>query len=221
MRKILSLTLAIVLCLCLCACNTDAGVTTDGNETTVANVVSEEEMQSAFEDYALVLTLTNTKCDTVSALVYQIWSEQGAEDFQTFFDAILTVGSDEFVSNADQYDQDLWYWAAAEALYPDEYGNYLTSEQKNKVREECVTFAGMYNSLLESDGLKDYVAEFVQVYGEEYPAQAELLREWSIDTGLYIDFCTSPSGTLATYVSQRSEFMEKFNRYQAEADMFS
>ena len=248
MKKLILCITILVSCLSLCSCSMDPQVrhveklisviNSDNNKDIIIqannayNSLSEEQKERVSnystlldaknqllqrEFYALsnVFTICNLKCDWVSSVICDIWSKKGSADFEAYFDAILTVGDPNNLNLSEAT-----MWCAAEALHPGKYKYPILDSSRSKIMSECEEFAGIYNSLLKSDGLPDNINKFVTLFGEDYPEQAKLIQDWSAETDLYINLCTAPYGTLYSYSNQLDMCKSNLLRYQSKAKTF-
>lgn len=241
MKKALSLILALVLCLSLWACGKTAEVkevealiasieesSTDedvinairaydalskNEQESVENASSlskarKDLMLSKLDTLNIVYTLTNLKCDWISSTVCDVIYNVGASKFAMYWSGVMDMGHNVPTT-------DVGVSASEYALY-----GTINEMDSQQIWDDCTSITQAYDSLLESNGLPDSVAEFVELFGEEYPDQTELVKLWSQETELYIQLTTSPSGSFSSYQSHLEQCRANLTRYQSSAKLY-
>ena len=192
-----------------------------------AKAALKEELFASLTEQQAAL---NYQCDAVSAFVYLLWDDVGPSDFSTYFKCVLMFEDENSLDEMKAYyaqkssGQNAWItnvWCAGMAIDADAYGDVGLGDDKmiNEIVEKCIAFTSVYNSLsVTDDELSNNIAEFVKEYKNEYPEETELLREWNLESSMYVDFALEPSGSLISYGNEMGEYQDTMHRFQKEAD---
>ena len=173
----------------------------------------------------------NVSCDTVSGLIYLIWENVGATDFITYFNCILMFEDENSLDEMKAYyalkesGQKGWIfnvWAAGHAFDSEKYEKLVKTydeEMINEIVEISIAFTSVYNNLpILDEELSADISEFIKTYKTDYPEEAELLREWNLESSMYVEFVVEPSGSLVSYGNEMGGYQDAMSRFQKEAD---
>jgi len=62
------------------------------------------------------------------------------------------------------------------------------------------------------------ISEFIKTYKTDYPEETELLREWNLESSMYVEFVVEPSGSLVSYGNEMGGYQDAMSSFQKEAD---
>ena len=183
-----------------------------------------------FESLTERLEALNYQCDTVSTFVYLLWDNVGPSDFTTYFKCILMFEDENSLDEMKAYyaqkssGQKGWIinvWCAGNALDSSRYGDVDLGDDEliEEIVGKCIAFTSVFNSLSTTDEeLSEDISDFVKAYKNDYPEEAEILREWNLESSMYVEFALEPSGSLVSYGNEMGEYQDTMSRFQKEAD---
>ena len=217
MKRVISLGLALIICLSLCAC---------GN--------SQQQMSDKFSDLTARMVEMNRQCDILTPGVMEIWNNVGGDRFWGVFERVLKFTSEDAfevirnnVPEDTHYTPDQYEWMigmiVGDGFDPDFEKNNnspLTESRKAFILENAMPLAVAYDTLAKNlNTLQEEVSQFIKDYKGKYPAEADLLKEWMLETLSYAEHAMSPSGTYADYQKQCTEYQRNVSRFMDEAKM--
>lgn len=217
MKKVLSLILVLIVCLSLCACG-------DGNHN------FDEEYTSMINRVEAL----NSDTSRITEIVYGTWSNVGVSNFNTFFNLLLSLTEGTTLDSTDYSTQ---LGPAACCLFPSEYWDDDTETARNlynatmalkadpakaqKVLDAAIDFNNVYSSLTKIDAaLSADIKTFKEQYGEKYSEEVETLRDWVLESSMYVDYALNPSGSLIEYGNGITEYEENLNRFSKIANAY-
>lgn len=193
--------------------------------------------EQEFHSISVALTASNSKCDALTSFIYDLWSTSDYESFQTRFACVLQFEDENSLaklkSSTDSWK--LYVKIAGYSLNPKYYAanpsaylslEHLTTSTIESIVEECIIITSTYNSIVNDTDPEaqkeflEYISRFNDLFGTEYPDEAELLFQWSKKTMEYDAFTATPDGTLSEYASQLNEYRKDMEHFQAEANKY-
>ena len=211
MKKVISLFLALLMCLMLCACGGDG---------------FDEEYAAMIERVEKL----NDDTSKITAMVYTIWSNVGVSNFGTFFGALRKV-TDGTTLDSVTYS---YLGAAACCLFPSKYWDDNTEVAWNlrnateelkydaaaaqSVLDAAIEFNALYDSLVDRDeALSDDMKAFKEKHEKKHENEVSNLRDWVLETSMYVDFAVDPSGSLFEYGNSITSYEENLSRFNKTA----
>lgn len=217
MKRVLSLALALMMCLSLCACSDD------GFDTEYSAIIERIE------------TL-NSNTSKITYSIYDMWKVIGPDDILLLFAGLCTMTEGRELSNFDDDDYLLLAMAAC-CLYPDEYWNDTSEyafarntpnaqkklkrddEEAQKVLNSAIAFTSALSSLISEDNaLTEDMKVFEEKFGKKHKEEVSNLNDWLLDSSMYIELATSPSGSLREYVKSITTYETNLTRFSKIAN---
>ena len=217
--------MALVMVLSLAACGTDESV----NE--VESVVN--DFDAEYDEIIEQIQDLNSHASLITGIIYRAWSKVGVSNFSTFYQALLTLQEGTTVVDGVYK----YLGAAAIVLQPNKYfdddidaANNLVNamnimESDEQIAQEVLSASIDFNNALislpeEDAALSENMKVFKEKYKDEHEDEVDNLREWVLESSMYVDFAVSPSGSLIEYGNSMTEYEESFNRFSKIADSF-
>ena len=183
-----------------------------------------------FESLTERLEALNYQCGTVSEFIYSVWDNVGATDFDTYFNCVLMFQDENSLGEMKaryaqrSSGQNAWIWnvwGAGTAIDPNKYGEVKSIDNPliDEIVRKSIAFTSVFYSLsITDEELCADISDFVKTYQNDYPEEAEILREWNIESSVYVEFALNPSGSLMSYGDEIGEYKNTMTRFQKEAD---
>ena len=215
MKKTISLILVLVLCLSLCACGGSDGF--DAEYTALIQRIS----------------ALNEDTRQITNVVYSTWRNVGVSDFNTFFGALRSLPEGKTLDDV-KYTS---LGAAACCLFPSQYWDDDTdtawnlrnavdalqadSAKAQKVLDAAIEFNKLYNSLSAEDAAlsADFKA-FRDQFEDKHADEVKNLREWVLESSMFVECALKPSGSLIEYGSSITAYEENLTRFSKIANSY-
>ncbi len=209
MKKLLALLLATVMCFSLAAC---------GNQ-------KHEEFKADYAAMYEELQMLNTECDKLTDIIYSVWSIVGTDNAPGALAYMLQIDSnfDDYWDNEDD-DMGEYY----ECLLAKEYGWLYNSTFGISLDADAKEFHALCMGLQESynivettnSALPDKMKELYSEYKEKYTEEYDLLNELYLEVSSYAEFSLSPSGSLMSYPTAKSELQNTISKLVKAANIY-
>lgn len=188
--------------------------------------------EATFESLVIRCAELNRQSSILAEGVIITWENVGGSDFWKYFDDVLRFTDSNIIEGMkllnELSDVQLCVWHAGFAMNKNEFGNggkYFhywdyTDEVFTYVTNMCMPYAKANVVLPEMEpALNDDVTQFVKDYKNEYTEETDLLKEWMLESSMFVEFATEPSGKLDAYKVQLTEYENTMSRFQKEAKM--
>lgn len=200
----------------------------DADQGKVENYTILEEAKTAlkkalFSSIVDNLCTVNTGSDTIASSVILVWENVGGKDFWTWYNSILKF-QDESLANMDETDEKnngLYYEMPAYALgrtkstFAD-----IPIEERQDIVDTCTVLANTYFGIIDMDEqLNKDITEFIELFGDAYPDESTFLREWYLESSVFVEFATNPNGARLDYQTQHTEYNSEMVKFQKEANL--
>lgn len=151
-----------------------------------------------------------------------IWDNVGVDNFWTAYNCIRLLNLDIPKSEYDEIrgkDISTSIWMAAEGLYPEVADTisdavfHMSDEMAQDIIDICVAFNYEYD--LTKDDMTpvgEKTQELIKKYRDAYADEISALEELYLEVSMYADFALEPSGSLASYISQNSDYQNTIER---------
>lgn len=242
MRKIVSFIIALMMCLSLCSCggkNENTSTDKDNITSTIeknTSVLSTEESDNFDTEYAAMIERVealNADTALIAGTVYETWSNAGPSDFYTFYGSIFSITDGTTLDTV----RIVTLGAVACAVLPGKYWDDNAKSSANlanavevlekdsakaqEVLDAAIAYNHLYDSLKTADeALSADMKVFKEQYKDQYEEEVDTLREWILESSMYVDHALNPSGSLIEYGNAITEYEQNLNRFSKIANSY-
>lgn len=233
MKKGLCFVLAVIICLSLCACKKP--VEEDNFEEDDFN----EEYASMIER----IEVLNYDTSRITGIIYGIWDRFTVSHFESCFVVLRILVEGTTLEVLDLADENKYQFlgTAACCLFPSEYWDddieydyrhwlniqnaakalEADSVKAQEVLDAAIEFNNVYDSLTATDeALSTDLKAFQEKYAEKHEEEVETLRDWILESSMYVDHAVNPSGSLIEYGNRITEYEENLTRFSKAAKAY-
>lgn len=173
----------------------------------------------------------NRQSSILSDGVIITWENVGGSSFWNYFNDILrftdltTIDSLKLQNELGAVQILMWNTGFAlekESFEPVKDGYYwdLTDDDFVYIANLAMPYAKAYDALSKTEPtLNSDVTQFVKDYKSEYPEETDLLREWMLESSMFVEFAMEPSGNLNDFKAQLAEYETEMSRFSKKAEM--
>lgn len=147
----------------------------------------------------------------------EIWDNVDIDEFWTCYYSVRELNLDMTKSEYDEYygtNTEARIFCAALGLCPEKVDDII--DGKNEIMEDvidmCVTFNQAYDLVEDMDSIAEVAQRIKKEYRDNYADEIDALDELCLEVSLYADFALMPSGSLANYISQDSDYQNTIDR---------
>lgn len=187
--------------------------------TEILKRVQEEIFFVNFYNVVYSLDVVYHSAQVVTNSTEEIWDNVDIDDFWTSYNAVRELNLDMTKSEYDEYygaNTMAIIFCAAQGLCPERvddiyHGNNETIMEE--VIDLCVIFNQAYDLVEDSmDSIAEVAQRIKKEYRDNYADEIDALDELYLEVSLYADFALMPSGSLANYISQDSDYQNTIDR---------
>lgn len=187
--------------------------------------------EATFESLVIRCAELNRQSSILAEGVIITWENVGGSSFWNYFNNILrftdltTIDSLKLQNELGEVQILMWNTGFAlekESFEPVKDGYYwdLTDDDFVYIANLAMPYAKAYDALSKTEPtLNSDVTQFVKDYKNEYTEETDLLKEWMLESSMFVEFATEPSGKLDAYKVQLTEYENTMSRFQKEAEM--
>lgn len=186
--------------------------------TEILKRVQEEIFFVNFYNVVYSLDVVYHSAQVVADSTRTIWDNVDIDNFWTIYEAVQMLNLDITKAEYDEHfgwDSKITIGCAAMGLYPEKVDDIM--DGKNEIMEDvidmCVTFNQAYDLVEDSmDSIAEVAQRIKKEYRDNYADEIDALDELYLEVSLYADFALMPSGSLANYISQDSDYQNTIDR---------
>lgn len=173
------------------------------------------------------ISALNEDTSKVTKMVYTTWDNVGVSNLNMFYGAVLAIGQEAtlddvkftFLSSAACVVDPKQYWDDNEEADRNILNALKVLSADTDKAQAVLDQVTAYNQFLASltdteEALTASVKEFREKFAEKHPDECDNLREWMLETSMYVDFAENPSGSLIEYGSNISKYEENLSRFK-------
>lgn len=186
---------------------------------------------ATLESLTIRCTELNSQSSILSDGVIIVWENVGGEKFWNYFRNVLRFTSlstiDSLKLQNDLGMVNLLMWNTGYAMEKDAFKeakgispNRLTDDDFIYIANLCMPYAVAYAMLSEMEpALNSDITQFIHDYKDTYTDEADLLKEWMLESSMFVEFAMEPNGNLNDYKTTQTEYETEMSRFQKEAKM--
>ncbi|MBQ6718895.1 MAG: hypothetical protein IJN20_00910 [Oscillospiraceae bacterium] len=210
----------------------------DKDKEKVENLdILQQSIESLHTETFISLTERCTEMNVASSIladgVIIVWENVGGSRFWNYFDDVLrftdlsTIDSLKLQNELSAVQMLMWntgYAMEKESFEigkdKDGYHWDLTDDDFVYIANLCMPYAKAYDALSKTEpSLNSDVTQFVKDNKDTYPEEANLLREWMLESSMFAEFAMEPAGKLDDYKTKLGDYETMMSRFQKEAEM--
>ena len=95
------------------------------------------------------------------------------------------------------------------------------SAKAQEVLDTAIGFNRLYNLVIVSDEvLSADMKAFKEKYKDKYDEEVDTLRDWILESSMYVEYAVNPSGTLIEYGNGITEYEQNLSRFSKIANSY-
>lgn len=208
----------------------------DKDKEKVENLdILQQSIESLHTATFISLTERCTEMNVASSILADgvtiVWENVGGSRFWNYFNDVLrftdlsTIDSLKLQNELGMVQILMWntgYALEKESfeIGKDGYHTDLTDEDFIYIANLSMPYAKAYDALAKMEpDLNSDITQFVKDNKDTHPEEANLLREWILESSMFAEFAMDPTGKLDDYKTKLGDYETMMSRFQKEAEM--
>ena len=176
-------------------------------------------------------TELNAASSVLAEGVLLVWGNVGGGSFWNYFNNVLRFTDlstiDSLKLQNELGDVQIFMWNTGYALEKesfeigkDGYHWDLTDEDFIYIANLSMPYAKAYDFLSKKEpDLNRDITKFVKDNKDTHPEETDLLREWMLESSMFMEFSMAPSGKMDDFKTKLRDYETMMSRFQKEAEM--